>query len=47
MVKNVDGQNIERNNAEWDKMLNGKKRRLGKKVKDKKQKTLTGQNIEK
>jgi hypothetical protein len=35
-VKNVDGQNIERKNAEWDKMPNGKKGRQGHKVEENK-----------
>ncbi len=43
MVKNFDGQNVKRKNAEWDKIFNGKKRRLGQKIK----KSRLGQDVEK
>jgi hypothetical protein len=35
-VKNVNGQNVERKNAEWDTALNGKNNRLGQNIEDKK-----------
>jgi hypothetical protein len=43
LVRNVDGQNVERKNFEWDKKSNGKKRRLGQKIEVKKRRR--GQNI--
>jgi hypothetical protein len=43
MVKNFDGQNVKRKKAEWDKIFNGKKQRLGQKIK----KCRLGQDVEK
>jgi hypothetical protein len=43
-VKNVEGQNVERQNAKCDKMSNGTKHRMGQNVEW--DKTLNGKNVD-